>query len=72
MAWNENVVYDNFVLENKFKDILKTKLDAVKFMTVDSDLQGVEGMKKTINTYTYEGVQLKRLQKVQQILKEGR
>ena len=55
MAWNENVVYDNFVLENKFKDILETKLDAVKFMTVDTDLQGVEGMKKTINTYTYEG-----------------
>ena len=55
MAWNENVVYDNFVLENKFKDILETKLDAIKFMTVDTDLQGVEGMKKTINTYTYEG-----------------
>ena len=36
MAWNENVVYDNFV-------------------TVDTDLQGVEGMKKTINTYTYDG-----------------
>ena len=55
MAWNENVVYDNFVLENKFKDILETKLDAIKFMTVDTDLQGVEGTKKTINTYTYEG-----------------
>ena len=55
MAWNDNVVYDNFVLENKFKDILETKLDAIKFMTVDTDLQGVEGMKKTINTYTYEG-----------------
>lgn len=55
MSWNENVVYKNFVLENKFKDILETKLDAIKFMTVDSDLQGVEGMKKTINTYTYEG-----------------
>lgn len=55
MAWNENVVYDNFVLENKFKDILETKLDAIKFMTVDTDLQGVEGMKKTINTYTYKG-----------------
>ena len=55
MAWNENVVYDNFVLENKFKDILETKLDAVKFMTVDTDLQGVEGMKKTINTYAYKG-----------------
>ena len=54
MAWNDNVVYDNFVLENKFKDILETKLDAIKFMTVDTDLQGVEGMKKTINTYTYE------------------
>lgn len=55
MAWNENVVYDNFVLENKFKDILETKLNSIKFMTVDTDLQGVEGMKKTINTYTYEG-----------------
>ena len=55
MAWNENVVYDNFVLENKFKDILETKLDSIKFMTVDTDLQGVEGTKKTINTYTYEG-----------------
>ena len=55
MTWSENVVYKNFVLENKFKDILETKLDTIKFMTVDSDLQGVEGMKKTINTYTYEG-----------------
>ena len=55
MAWNENVVYANFVLENKFKDILETKLDSIKFMTVDTDLQGVEGMKKTINTYTYDG-----------------
>ena len=55
MAYNENVVYENFILENKFSEILETKLDAVKFMTVDTDLQGVEGMKKTINTYTYEG-----------------
>lgn len=55
MAWNDNVVYENFVLENKFKDILETKLDSIKFMTVDTDLQGVEGMKKTINTYAYEG-----------------
>ena len=55
MAYNENVVYENFILENKFKDILETKLDSIKFMTVDTDLQGVEGMKKTINTYTYEG-----------------
>ena len=55
MSYNENVVYENFILENKFSEILETKLDAVKFMTVDTDLQGVEGMKKTINTYTYEG-----------------
>ena len=26
MAWNDNIVYDNFVLENKFKDILENCL----------------------------------------------
>lgn len=50
-----NVLYENFILENKFKDILETKLDTIKFMTVDNSLTSEAGMIKRINTYTYEG-----------------
>lgn len=50
-----NTVYDNFVLENKVTDLLKTKLDARKYMTIDYSLAENAGMKKTINTYTYSG-----------------
>lgn len=51
----DNEVFDNKVLENKLTDILETKLDTVKLMTVDTDLEHNAGMKKVVNTYTYEG-----------------
>lgn len=55
MAYNNNVVYDNEVLENRIADILETGLDSMSFMTVDRDLQQNAGMKKVIHTYTYKG-----------------
>ena len=55
MGFNNNVVYDNEVLENRIADILETGLDSMSFMTVDRDLEQNAGMKKVIHTYTYEG-----------------
>ena len=55
MAYNNNVVYDNEVLENKIADILETGLDSMSFMTVDRDLEQNAGMKKVIHIYTYKG-----------------
>ena len=54
-GYTENIVFENYVLENKLADILETKLDAMNFMTVDDDLQENAGMKKVIHTYTYDG-----------------
>nr|DAQ51497.1 MAG TPA: major capsid protein [Caudoviricetes sp.] len=51
----QNKVVDNKVVENRIADILNTGIDAIKLMTVDTDLQENAGMKKTIYTYTYEG-----------------
>lgn len=50
-----NTLYDNIVLESKINDILETKLNAMNFMTIDTDLQSEAGMIKRINRYTYEG-----------------
>ena len=50
-----NTVYDNFVLENKVTDLLNTKLDARKYMTIDYSLATTAGLKKMVNTYTYAG-----------------
>ena len=55
MGFNNNVVYDNEVLENRIADILETGLNSMSFMTVDRDLEQNAGMKKVIHTYTYEG-----------------
>ena len=55
MGFNNNVVYDNEVLENRIADILKTGLSSMSFLTVDRDLEQNAGMKKVIHTYTYEG-----------------
>lgn len=55
MAIPQNVLYDNFVLENKIKDILETTLNTVQFMTVDNQLEQSAGMIKYINTYEYDG-----------------
>lgn len=50
-----NTLYENFILESRIKDILKTKLDAMSLMTVDDSLKEDAGMTKTINVYTYTG-----------------
>ena len=48
--------YSNFVLENKIKSILTTKLDMNRFMTPDYSLEGEPGMIKKIHRYTGTGV----------------
>ena len=55
MAVPQNTLYDNFVIENRVKDILETALDSIQFMKVDTDLVENAGMVKYINTYAYEG-----------------
>jgi hypothetical protein len=50
-----NVIYDNFVLENKYSSILTTKLDLQKFMTVDNSLTASAGMIKKVLTKTATG-----------------
>ena len=55
MGFNNNVIYDNEVLENRIADILETGLNSMSFMTVDRDLEQNAGMVKHINTYEYEG-----------------
>ena len=50
-----NTVFANKVISAKATEILTTKLDSRSLMTIDTDLQGSEGMTKTINTYTYTG-----------------
>ncbi len=50
-----NTVYANKVISAKATDLLMTSLNHRSLMTIDTDLQGSEGMTKTINTYTYTG-----------------
>lgn len=50
-----NTVFPNKVIASKATELLITKLNARSLMTIDTDLQGHEGMTKTINTYTYTG-----------------
>lgn len=50
-----NTVYANKVIAAKATDLLMTSLNHRNLMTIDTDLQGSEGMTKTINTYTYTG-----------------
>lgn len=50
-----NTVFANKVIASKATELLKTKLNHRSLMTIDTDLQGSEGMTKTINTYTYTG-----------------
>ena len=47
--------YENFVLEEKIKSILDTKLDFNRFMTPDYELAGEPGMIKKIHRYTGTG-----------------
>ena len=50
-----NTVYQNFVLENKLNDILATKLAMSQFLTVNTSLEGVDGMIYKVNTYNSTG-----------------
>ena len=50
-----NTLFANKVIESKATDLLSTKLNHRSLMTIDTELQGSEGMTKTINTYTYAG-----------------
>lgn len=50
-----NSVFANKVIEAKATDLLLTRLDHKPLMTIDTSLEGSEGMTKTINTYTYSG-----------------
>lgn len=52
MALNHtHQIYENYVLANEIEDQLKTKLDMVRFCTVDNSLVGVAGDKKVIRVY---------------------
>lgn len=50
-----NTVYSNFILEEKVNDLLSTAVNHRSLMTIDTSLAENAGMKKTINTYTYNG-----------------
>ena len=50
-----NTLFANKIIESKATDLLSTKLNHRSLMTIDAELQGSEGMTKTINTYTYTG-----------------
>ena len=52
---SSNVVYDNFIIENKFEEILSTKVDLSNYMTVDRSLTENAGMVKKIHKYTVSG-----------------
>ena len=52
MALNHtHMVYPNYVLANEIEDQLNSKLDLVRFCTVDNSLVGVAGDKKTVRVY---------------------
>lgn len=50
-----NIRYENFVLENKLKDQLETKLSMLDYVTVDDSLTQSAGMTKKINVYKANG-----------------
>lgn len=52
---NSHRVYENFVLENKIEDILKTAVDLQSYMTTDNTLALEPGMKKVVHTYKATG-----------------
>lgn len=55
MATHNHTIYDNFVLANKFTDLLATHVNMNNYMTLDTSLTETAGMKKKINTYTATG-----------------
>lgn len=50
-----HTIYDNFVLENKIENLLKTSVDMNAYVTADYSLAESAGMKKVINKYTASG-----------------
>ena len=53
MALNHtHKAFQNFVLETHIEDQLKSKLDLLRFCTVDNSLVGVAGDKKVVRVYT--------------------
>lgn len=50
-----NVIYDNFVLENKLENKLTTLVDLSNYMTVDRSLAENAGMKKKVHKYIASG-----------------
>lgn len=51
MAVSPHDLYDNFVLENRFKSILETKVSLSPYITLDTSLEANAGNKKKIVTY---------------------
>ena len=47
-----NKIYDNFVLANEIEDQYNSRLDLMRFCTIDNSLVGAPGMLKKINTYS--------------------
>ena len=50
-----HTIYENFVLENKIEDMLKTAVDMNAYITADYSLTENAGMKKVINVYSATG-----------------
>lgn len=47
-----NTLYDNFFLANEVEDQFVTHLDLSQFCTIDTSLDGVEGMVKKVHVYS--------------------
>lgn len=48
-------LYENFIIENKIKNMLDTKLEHSQFYTVDNSLTQEAGMTKKVHRYTATG-----------------
>lgn len=48
-------IYENFVLENRIEDMLKTAVDMNAYITADYSLTESAGMKKVVHVYTATG-----------------
>lgn len=48
-------VYNNFVIENKFQDILTTKVNMSDYMTINTELTAQAGDKVKVHRYTVTG-----------------
>lgn len=46
-----NTIYSNFVLANEIEDQYNSKLDLMRFCTIDNSLEGTAGMIKKIHVY---------------------